>query len=1025
MQRLAHKASIYHRIIPMNDYSYTNNGVDYDPDRIYTGPSERRRPPYGDDERRNGGYDAAPPRRRRPAPDNDYRQEREPARRQRPERYRERDRYPEREPYADRDRYMEHDRDREPMADSEPRQRRRQAPAPRRVAPPKNLDETPERTEPKSTKKPKPPRQTKPFKEWGIVKFFGDKRFHAVIGVALVLGAVYMVVASISFLRSGAEDQSLITSNSIEQIVTSGSKVLNSGGPVGAKLTQSIIVQGLGLGSLALIAYLVILGLSLMGIRKNGFWSLTFKTLLVAITISVTLGLASLWLGSEFYYGGYHGHYINMLLVSHIDWIGAALVSLLLLVAVFYVYINDLLAIYNRWQSLRRARKAKAEQQRMEMEEDRERVRRAMAESDMDHSAAENSSDETNPTAPVAEPLSVGFEDYNEIEGDIYAIDKTEEQPDDFNQPSSTVQPGCDSVETNVEAQQEPERSQPTLEEFVDEEEEKESSDTSEITETGVAPTALVPQVQTETQAPIAVSPALDVVANKIEEGHGNTPQVYDPTAELSRYKRPGLELLREINVKANNVDLEEQEENKERITKTLNDYGIGISHIQATVGPTVTLYEIIPAEGVRIAKIKRLEDDIAMSLAALGIRIIAPIPGKGTIGIEVPNKDPQTVSIRSILGSRKFQECKYQLPMAMGATISNEVYIADLCKMPHLLVAGATGMGKSVGLNTIIASLLYKKHPAELKFVLIDPKMVEFSLYSVLERHFLAKLPDEEEAVVTSMDKVLATLNSLCVEMDQRYMLLRDANVRSITEYNAKFVEKQLNPEKGHRYLPYIVMIVDEFADLIMTAGKEVEKPIARIAQKARAVGMHMIIATQRPSTNVITGIIKANFPGRIAFRVSQMVDSKTILDRTGANQLIGRGDMLFSHNGSLDRVQCAFIDTPEVQAICDHIDKQVGYEHAYYLPEPRLDTESTAAGSGSLTDRDPLFEEIAEAVVTSGVASTSSLQRRYSIGFNRAGKIMDQLEAAGIVGPAQGGKPRAILVDQIQLGSILHTFE
>ena len=413
------------------------------------------------------------------------------------------------------------------------------------------------------------------------------------------------------------------------------------------------------------------------------------------------------------------------------------------------------------------------------------------------------------------------------------------------------------------------------------------------------------------------------------------------------------------------------------------------------------------------------------MSLAALGIRIIAPIPGKGTIGIEVPNKDPQTVSIRSILGSRKFQECKYQLPMAMGATISNEVYIADLCKMPHLLVAGATGMGKSVGLNTIIASLLYKKHPAELKFVLIDPKMVEFSLYSVLERHFLAKLPDEEEAVVTSMDKVLATLNSLCVEMDQRYMLLRDANVRSITEYNAKFVEKQLNPEKGHRYLPYIVMIVDEFADLIMTAGKEVEKPIARIAQKARAVGMHMIIATQRPSTNVITGIIKANFPGRIAFRVSQMVDSKTILDRTGANQLIGRGDMLFSHNGSLDRVQCAFIDTPEVQAICDHIDKQVGYEHAYYLPEPRLDTESTAAGSGSLTDRDPLFEEIAEAVVTSGVASTSSLQRRYSIGFNRAGKIMDQLEAAGIVGPAQGGKPRAILVDQIQLGSILHTFE
>lgn len=486
----------------------------------------------------------------------------------------------------------------------------------------------------------------------------------------------------------------------------------------------------------------------------------------------------------------------------------------------------------------------------------------------------------------------------------------------------------------------------------------------------------------------------------------------------------PGLDLLKDIPVKANSVDREEQEENKERITTTLNHYGISISHIHATVGPTVTLYEIIPAEGTRIAKIKRLEDDIAMSLSALGIRIIAPIPGKGTIGIEVPNKDPQTVSIRSILGSKKFQECKYELPMAMGATISNDVYIADLCKMPHLLVAGATGMGKSVGLNTIIASLLYKKHPAELKFVLVDPKMVEFSLYSVLERHYLAKLPDEEEAVVTSMDKVLATLNSLCVEMDQRYMLLRDANVRSILEYNQRFIEKRLNPEKGHRYLPYIVMIVDEFADLIMTAGKEVEKPIARIAQKARAVGMHMIIATQRPSTNVITGLIKANFPGRIAFRVSQMVDSKTILDRTGANQLIGRGDMLFSHNGSMDRVQCAFIDTPEVQAICDHIDRQAGFEHAYYLPEPQFDTEG-GGPVGALTDRDPLFEEAAEIVVKTGLASTSSLQRRYSIGYNRAGKIMDQLEAAGIVGPAHGGKPRDVLIDVTQLEPLLRTLD
>ena len=422
----------------------------------------------------------------------------------------------------------------------------------------------------------------------------------------------------------------------------------------------------------------------------------------------------------------------------------------------------------------------------------------------------------------------------------------------------------------------------------------------------------------------------------------------------------------------------------------------------------------------MRIAKIKRLEDDIALSLAALGIRIIAPIPGKGTIGIEVPNKEPQIVSMRSIISSKKYQESKADLPMAMGATISNEVFVADLAKMPHLLVAGATGMGKSVGLNAIIASLLYKKHPAELKFVLIDPKMVEFSLYSKLERHFLAKLPDEEDAIITDPNKVVATLNSLCVEMDNRYSLLKEANVRSIKEYNAKFTNHRLNPEKGHRYLPYIVVIVDEFADLIMTAGKEVETPIARIAQKARAVGMHMIIATQRPSTNVITGIIKANFPGRVAFRVSQMVDSRTILDRTGANQLIGKGDLLFSRDGELDRVQCAFISTEEVEAICDSIDEQIGYEEAYMLPE--YFPEAAESGSiGNITDRDPLFEDAARSIINSQTASTSSLQRAYKIGYNRAGRIMDQMEAAGIVGPAQGGKPRQVLVDSLQLERIL----
>ena len=514
--------------------------------------------------------------------------------------------------------------------------------------------------------------------------------------------------------------------------------------------------------------------------------------------------------------------------------------------------------------------------------------------------------------------------------------------------------------------------------------------------------------------------PTLTIIKPEIEEAEEVIVDVYDPTAELSRYRFPSIDLLKEHKVTENSVDQKEQEENKERITKTLNDYGIAISHIEATVGPTVTLYEIIPAEGVRIAKIKRLEDDIALSLAALGIRIIAPIPGKGTIGIEVPNKEPQIVSMRSIISSKKYQESKADLPMAMGATISNEVFVADLAKMPHLLVAGATGMGKSVGLNAIIASLLYKKHPAELKFVLIDPKMVEFSLYSKLERHFLAKLPDEEDAIITDPNKVVATLNSLCVEMDNRYSLLKEANVRSIKEYNAKFTNHRLNPEKGHRYLPYIVVIVDEFADLIMTAGKEVETPIARIAQKARAVGMHMIIATQRPATNVITGIIKANFPGRVAFRVSQMVDSRTILDRTGANQLIGKGDLLFSRDGELDRVQCAFISTEEVEAICDSIDEQIGYEEAYMLPE--YFPEAAESGSiGNITDRDPLFEDAARSIINSQTASTSSLQRAYKIGYNRAGRIMDQMEAAGIVGPAQGGKPRQVLVDSLQLERIL----
>lgn len=514
---------------------------------------------------------------------------------------------------------------------------------------------------------------------------------------------------------------------------------------------------------------------------------------------------------------------------------------------------------------------------------------------------------------------------------------------------------------------------------------------------------------------------SLEISTQEIEEAQEIVSNEFDPTAELSRYKFPSIDLLIEHSPGGNSVDIEEQEENKARIIDTLKQYKIEISQIKATVGPTVTLYEIVPAEGVRIARIKQLGDDIAMNLSALGIRIIAPIPGKGTIGIEVPNKEPQIVSMKSIISSKKYQESKAELPMAMGVSISSDVYIADLTKIPHLLVAGATGMGKSVGLNAIIASLLYKKHPAELKFVLIDPKMVELSLYRKLERHYLAKLPDEESAVITDPSKVVATINSLCIEMENRYALLSKVDARSIKEYNAKFVNHRLNPEKGHRYLPYIVVIVDEFADLIMTAGKEIETPIARIAQKARAVGIHMILATQRPSTNVVTGLIKANFPGRVAFRVQQNVDSRTILDRPGAEQLIGKGDMLISRDGEIERAQCAFISTEEVVAICDSIDNQIGYEHAYFLPDYIPESGGDGGGFGSITDRDPLFEEAARAIINSQTASTSSLQRAYKIGYNRAGRIMDQMEAMGIVGPAQGGKPRQVLVDLIQLEHIL----
>lgn len=502
-----------------------------------------------------------------------------------------------------------------------------------------------------------------------------------------------------------------------------------------------------------------------------------------------------------------------------------------------------------------------------------------------------------------------------------------------------------------------------------------------------------------------------DVKAKKLVKDFGE----FDPKLELGNYKFPPINLLDPHGLSGGiTINQEELEENKNKIVATLKNYKIGIAQIKATIGPTVTLYEIVPEAGIRISKIKNLEDDIALSLAALGIRIIAPIPGKGTIGIEVPNKNATVVSMRSVIASTKFQKAEMQLPIAFGKTISNETFVVDLAKMPHLLMAGATGQGKSVGLNAVITSLLYKKHPAEIKFVLVDPKKVELTLYNKIERHFLAKLPDVEEAIITDNTKVINTLNSMCIEMDQRYELLKLALVRNIKEYNTKFKSRKLNPNEGHKFLPYIILVIDEFADLIMTAGKEVEAPIARLAQLARAIGIHLIIATQRPSVNVITGIIKANFPARIAFRVTSKIDSRTILDTQGADQLIGRGDMLFTQGNDITRLQCAFVDTPEVAKITEYIGSQRAYPSAHLLPE-YLGEDSGTGIDYDISERDSMFREAAEVIVTAQQGSASLIQRKLKLGYNRAGRIIDQLEAAGIVGPFEGSKARQVLVPDI----------
>lgn len=796
---------------------------------------------------------------------------------------------------------------------------------------------------------------------WGrIGDFFDSTRVRLGVGMSLLLVSAYILIVVVSFFFSGDVDQSKIHNISTEQIVETGEQVKNVGAAFGAQLSEYLVAKGIGISIFVVIIWAAIIGIRMLMRKKMHFFSFTLISIIAVCAISMLMGLIGIYCDASFFsLGGDFGKCYSEYLMKFVGVPGLVIVNIFLCMLWLLCCKDNIVKIYS--DIVRRLPKLPTKTPTDNIE---------------DGSEETDSSTDDSDTPDLA-----GFDDFpEEGECDADKEDKEDESKDE------------DDIEVGKE--------------------------TDKVYD-------IVTKSSRTDDDDKAADDGIMKVAPTIEMGNGKVVEAYDPTKELANFKFPTLDLLRDIPMKAISVDVNEQEENKKRIKETLLNYGIPIKQIDVCVGPTITLFEIVPADGVRISKIKSLEDDIALSLAALGIRIIAPIPGRGTIGIEVPNRDPQTVSMRSVLGSKKFQNFGGELPMALGCTITNDVFIADLAKMPHLLVAGATGQGKSVGLNAIITSLLYKKHPAELKFVLIDPKQVEFSLYGELENHYLAKLPEEDRCIITDSDKVVPTLNSLVTEMESRYELLREARVRNIKEYNAKFINRELNPEKGHHYMPYIVVIIDEFCDLIMEAGKDVERPIVRIAQKARAIGIHMIIATQRPSTNVITGLIKANFPGRVAFKVTQMVDSRTILDCSGAQQLIGKGDMLFSANGTMTRIQCAFIDTPEVEKVCLHVSDQVGYGMAYelppYVPEDN-GIESGIGGSIGSHDRDPLFEEAAVFIVAGETASTSSLQRKFGIGYNRAGRMMDQMEAAGIVGPSQGGKPRRVLVDSIQLSSMLN---
>ena len=799
--------------------------------------------------------------------------------------------------------------------------------------------------------------------------FFKSETTHFVIGLISVIFSVYLLLAFISFFFTGAADQSILDNQQPGELMQTTNHVKNYAGARGAQLAEFLINECFGIAACFIILFLAVAGMKMIKAYQFRVWKWFMSCSILLVWFSITLGFIfdGTFSDSFIYPGGLHGYNVSAWLVSQIGMPGLGLL-LLITALLFFVYLSS--------ETINMIRKAR--------HPNFKRKKKDTA------TATDNENNDTS-----IKPKREEKKEYSNPQPAV--VDFELEQPMKVEVGSKEEEVSNTPFPFEEKQTSEPQRPMPTEAN----EEEEEDNDEPDFT-------------------------VSDDTSEEDAEYKGPALQPYNPRLDLENYKFPTLDLLNQYEDNGPNIDMEEQNANKDRIIKVLRSFGIEISSIKASVGPTITLYEITPAEGVRISKIRNLEDDIALSLSALGIRIIAPIPGKGTIGIEVPNANPRIVPMQSILNSKKFQETTMELPIALGKTITNEVFMVDLAKAPHMLVAGATGQGKSVGLNAIVTSLLYKKHPAELKFVIVDPKKVEFSVYTPIERHFLAKLPDGEDAIITDVSKVVQTLNSLCIEMDTRYDLLRKAGCRNIKEYNAKFISRQLNPEKGHRFMPYIVIIIDEFGDLIMTAGKEVELPICRIAQLARAVGIHAIIATQRPTTNIITGTIKANFPARVAFRVAAMMDSRTILDRSGAQQLIGKGDMLYLQGNDPVRVQCAFVDTPEVERIANYISKQQGYPTAFMLPEYVGEESESSIGEVDMNRLDPMFEDAARLVVIHQQGSTSLIQRKFSIGYNRAGRIMDQLEKAGIVGPTQGSKARDVLcMDETDLEMKLNNLQ